>query len=254
MMGLVSSEARKLASTRTTWVMTAIGLGLILLGAGLSLMLPGAGVGEFQGTDAQVGYFVDQVGGSSIIVLIVALLSMTTEFRHGTIGRTLQITPSRTRVLVGKLLAGTLYALAFLVLGLVLVTMLLLIAGLTADVGVDLGSETLQAVWYGIVGLVLTAWFGVALGALIRSQVVAITVTLVWLFVIESAVGAFTPDVGRWLPFNALNAVFVSDEAVAAMGPAAPQLLAPLTGLSVFIGYMVVAAVAAVVLMRTRDV
>lgn len=254
MKGLVASEVRKLSSTVTTWVMTAIGLGLIALGAGLSLLIPGAGVGEFQGTDAQVGYFVDQVGGSSIIVLIVALLSMTTEFRHGTIGRTLQITPSRTRVLTGKLVAATVYAVAFLAAGLVLVAILLLVGGLVAGTGVQPGSETLEAVWFGLVGLALTAWFGVALGALIRSQVVAITVTLVWLFVVETAVGAFAPSVGQWLPFNALNAVFVSEEAAAAMGGAAPELLAPLTGLAVFVGYTVVSAVAAVALMRTRDV
>ena len=33
-------------------------------------------------------------------VLVIGLLAMTTEFRHGTIGRTLQFTPSRTRVVV----------------------------------------------------------------------------------------------------------------------------------------------------------
>jgi ABC-type transport system involved in multi-copper enzyme maturation permease subunit len=254
MTGLVAAELRKLTSTVTTWVMTGIGLLLILLSVGLFLLLPEAGMGRFQGTDPQVAFYVDQVGGASIIVLVVALLSMTTEFRHGTIGRTLQITPGRTRVVVGKLLAGSLYAATFLVLGLVLVAVLILLGSVTAGVGVEVGSRTLMAAWYGLVGLVLTAWFGVALGALIRSQVVALTVTLVWLFVVEAAVVAFVPRVGRWLPFNALNAVFMSDEAAAAMGPAGPQLLPPLVGLSVSIGYVVVAGGIAIVLMRTRDV
>ncbi len=254
MMGLIASEVRKLTSTVTTWVMTAIGLALVLLSSVLFLLLPEAGFGEFRGTDPEVAFYVDMVGGASVIVLIVALLSMTTEFRHGTIGRTLQITPGRSVVLVGKLVAATLYAVAFLVAGLALVAVLVGIRGLTAGSGLEVGSATRSAAWYGLVGLVLTSWLGVALGALMRSQVVALTVTLVWVFVVEGAFLTLAPSVGRWLPFNALNAVFTADGGATPMGGASPELLSPLLGLSVFVTYVVVAAVGAIVLMRTRDV
>lgn len=254
MMGLVVAEVRKLTSVVTTWVLTGLGMLLVVLGSALFLFLTEFGVGEFLGTDPQVAFVADQVGGANIIVVIVALLSMTTEFRHGTIGRTLQITPGRTRLLVAKLVAGTIYALGFLVLGLAVGAILLAIAAAVNAVGLEIGGQTLTSIWQGAVGLTLTAWFGVALGALLRSQVVAITLTLVWSFVVEPAFGGLLPAVGKWLPFNALNAVFVGDEAVAAMGEMGPQMLDPLVGLSVFIGYGVVAAVAAVWLLRTRDV
>jgi len=254
MSGLVAAEARKLTSVVTTWVMTGLGMLLVVLGSSLFLFLPDLGGGEFLGTDPQVAFVADQVGGANIIVVIVALLSMTTEFRHGTIGRTLQITPGRTRLLVAKLIGGTIYALAFLALGLVVGAILLGIAAATNSVGLDIGQETLTSIWQGAVGLTLTAWFGVALGALLRSQVVAITLTLVWSFVVEPAFGGLLPAVGKWLPFNALNAIFVGDEAVAAMGEMGPEMLEPLVGLAVFIGYVAVAAVAAVWLLRTRDV
>ncbi len=253
-MGLIAAEIRKLASVTTTWVMTGIGVVLILLSAGLFLLLPEFGLGEFRGADPQLAFLVEQVGGASIVVLIVALLSMTTEFRHGTIGRTLQLTPSRTRVVVGKFVAGTLYALAFLVIGLVLVAILAGIGALTAGVGLDLASQTLTAIWFAGVGLVLTSWFGVALGSLIRSQVVALTVTLVWLFVIEGAMLTFVPAVGRWLPFNALNAVLLTNDVTTPMGGPSPQLLDPLVGLATFLGYVAVTAAGAIALMRTRDV
>jgi hypothetical protein len=252
-MGLIASELRKLTSTTTTWVMTAIGVVMVLIGAGFFLFMPEVGLGDFHGTDAQISIFVDQVGGTSFIVLVVALLSVTTEFRHGTIGRTLQITPSRTRTLVGKAVAGTLYAMGFLVIGLVAIAVLLLVRAMTEGVGLSVGPMTLTAVWYAFVGLALTAWFGVAVGALLRSQVVALTATLVWLFVLEQAFLGLAPAVGRWLPFNALSAVFMSDEVAAGMG-GGPELLEPLVGLTMFLGYTLAAAVGAIVLMRKRDV
>lgn len=168
-MGLIASELRKLTSTTTTWVMTAIGVVVILVGAGLFLFMPEIGLGDFHGNDAQISVFVDQIGGTSFIVLIVALLSVTTEFRHGTIGRTLQITPSRTRALLGKTVAGTLYALGYLVIGLIAIAVLLLVGAVSEGVGLSVGRMTLTAVWYAFVGLALTAWFGVAVGALLRS-------------------------------------------------------------------------------------
>lgn len=254
-MGLLRSEMRKLTSTITIWVLTAIGLGLAVLGTVLTLVLPeAAGFGAFTGADEQLAGFVDQVGGASVIVLVIALLAMTTEFRHGTIGRTLQITPSRTKLLLAKMAATTLYALAFLVLGLVVVGVIVAIGAAVDGVSLDIGSATGTAVWFGAVGLTLTAWFGVALGALLRSQVVALTLSLIWIFVVEQVVMGFAPSVGRWLPFNALNAVFISNDVGEAMTAMALPFLEPRTGLLVFLGYVLAASVAAVVLLRVRDV
>jgi ABC-type antimicrobial peptide transport system permease subunit len=35
---------------------------------------------------------------------------------------------------------------------------------------------------------------------MIPNQTSAITITLIWIFVVESMVGRFAPGVGRWLP------------------------------------------------------
>ena len=254
-MGLLSSEVTKVTSTITIWVLTAIGVGLAVLGTVLTLVLPeAAGFGAFTGADEQLAGFVDQVGGASVIVLVVALLAMTTEFRHGTIGRTLQITPSRTKLLVAKMAAATLYALAFLVISLVVVGAIVAIGAAVDGVSLQIGSQTGIAVWYGLVGLTLTAWFGVALGALLRSQVVALTLTLVWIFVVEQVVFGIAPSVGRWLPFNALNAVFISNDMGQAMAAMTLPFLEPMAGLFVFLGYVGAASVAAVILLRVRDV
>lgn len=253
-MGLLVAEIRKLTTVATTWVLTGIGLLLTVAMASVFTFVTMATGSDFTGSDADVALAIEQIGGNSIIVLVVALLAMTTEFRHGTVGRTFQVTPSRTRVLLAKMAVGALYAVAFMVAGLILVALVLGLAAVMSSTGLTLGSGSTTALWQGFVGLVLTALLGVALGALIRSQVVALTVMLVWVFVVESLVSFAVPRVGQWLPFQALNALFVGPEARQAVPEGALTLLEPAVGLATFLAYVVVAAVGAIILLRARDV
>lgn len=249
MKGLISGEILKLTSVRTTWIITAVGLLLVGVGSAF-FVFQEEFAGPFDGTDPEVAAVIEQIGGMSVIVLVIGLLAMTTEFRHGTIGRTLQFTPSRTTVLSAKVFVGVLYGIGFFALGLVVVSLVILVAG----EGFEIGEATRAALWQGPVGLALTAMFGVALGALLRNQVVAITVTLIYLFLGETLMNQFAPGVARWMPFQALNAVFLSEESMANMPDGMVQPLESLTGLGVFLGYVVVFSLAAVVLMRRRDV
>jgi ABC-2 type transport system permease protein len=261
MMGPFRSELRKLTTVRTTAVLTLAGWALLVLGSLFLLFsniddetgMPTFG-GAFTGSATDVAGVIDQIGGSSIIVLVIGLLLVTTEVRHQTIGRTLQLTPSRTRVLGAKLAAGLAYAAAFFLGGLLIVGVLLAIGAAAEGVGLSYGPEVGTALWHGVAGLGLTAVFGVAIGALLRSQVVAITLTLVWVFVVENLVRAFVPSVGRWLPLQAQQAVFVSQELRDSVPEGALDLLEPAVGLAVFLGYVVVALAAAAVLLRVRDV
>ena len=248
-MSLTIAETRKLTTVWTTAIITLVGLVLVLFGAGF-FVFESEFSGEFLGTDAQVAAAVDQIGGMSVIALIVGLLSVTTEFRHGTIGRTLQLTPGRTRVLLTKMLVGAGYGVVFFVLGLVAVGGVLLVSG----VALEPGEETITALWQGPVGLALMAVFGVAVGALLRSQVVAVALMLIHVFILESLLLQFLPAVGRWLPFQALNAMFLSEEVSAGIGAGMPAPLDPLVGLVTFLAYCTVAATAAIVLLRVRDV
>jgi ABC-2 type transport system permease protein len=250
---LLAAEVRKLWTVRTTWILTGIGLVLVALSTS-TLVFSELMAGPFTGSAEQVAAAVDQIGSNAIIVLVVALLAMTTEFRHGTIGRTLQLTPSRTRVLAAKLGVGVVYATAFFVVSLVVVAALLLFGSVTRDAGLQIGGEVGRSLWQGLVGLALNAILGVAVGALVRSQVVAITVLLVWLFVVENLVAALWPEIGRWMPFQALNALFLSDEVLANVPEGMVTPLEPTLALVTFLGYVVVASVIAVMLLRVRDV
>jgi ABC-2 type transport system permease protein len=248
-MGLFRSEIRKAVSVRTTWVLTLAGLTFAMIGAGFFLF-ESEFSGEFTGTDPEVAATIDQVGSAAPLVLVVALLLITTEFRHGTIGRALQLNPSRTALLVSKAAIAAGYAVLFFVLGLLAVGLLMLVTGES----LSFGAATRDALWQGPVGLALTGVFGITLGALIRSQVVAVSLTLVWVFLGETLINQFAPEVGRWLPFQALNSLFLSDEIMAGMPEGMVQPLEPFTALAVFVGYLLVTAIAAITLLRYRDV
>jgi ABC-2 type transport system permease protein len=249
--GLIAAEVKKLTSVRSTWILTVIGW---LLTATSALAVVFGAFEPFAGTEQQVSDAFASAGSNSAIVLVVGLLAMTTEFRHGTVGRTLQITPSRTRILLAKLAAGVLYAVVFFLGALVVIAAIVGIAALVQGVGLSFDGRTFEVSWQGLVGSILTVMLGVAFGALVRAQVVAIVVALVWIFIVENLFAALLPDVGRWLPFQALNGLFIPRSALDQMPDGAFVPLAGLTALVVFTAYVVVFTAGSAVLLRVRDV
>jgi hypothetical protein len=146
-------------------------------------------------------------GSASILVLVLGILGMTTEYRHMTVTSTFLATPRRGRVMVAKMVVhaflGLVFALACFLLTVALATVLL---GLKEHAPIEssviwqiFGGALLAAAFYGVVG--------VALGALIRNQIAAILIALVWVLLVEALVVAFLPKVGKWLPGGAANGV-----------------------------------------------
>jgi hypothetical protein len=48
---------------------------------------------------------------------------------------------------------------------------------------------------------------GVGIGAMLTNQTLAVTVTLVWIFVVETMLTAFATSVGKWLPGAAASSM-----------------------------------------------
>ena len=96
-MNLLRSEWIKLFSTRTTWVMIGIGLLGEAFFAGLFVALaPLAEIGK-------VDEFGTGVGLILVLMLVLGVLLVTTEFRHGTSSSTFLASPRRYPALVAKL-------------------------------------------------------------------------------------------------------------------------------------------------------
>ncbi len=247
MNALLRAEARKILSTRSTLAVA----GFVILYPVLSL-LPAVLAEQQPAVDDSTILDVLR-GGAGVLTLAALMLGIVAvagEHRHGTIVPTLLASPRRGRFLGAKLGSqaglGVVLALAVSAVGLVVGTAYLA----TRDVSVDLlSSDVLLTVVATTMVVTLYAVIGTAVGALVRNQTAAVAGALIWVFAVENAIPLVlrNPGLERWLPGGAADRLLqVADPAV---GTANPWL-----ALGMFAGLAVVLAGAAFVAMRTSDV
>lgn len=250
-MSVLTAERIKLFSTRSPWWTSGSAIAVVV---GLTVSI--AALADSVGTEGGVDGFpvapgpilgqVLQIG--LVIVLVMAALSVTTEYRFGTIRTTFQAVPRRPVALLGK---AVVVATAAGVVGLVASALAWL--GGAAVLGAPVVPTT-AADWRLVGGtgavFALGAVIAVAVGILLRQTAGVVTLLLIWVLVAEPLLGA-VPDVGdditRWLPFaNATAFLSGPDGPVAAVpGVAAPlSPLAALLYLAVFATALFAAAVA----------
>lgn len=197
MNALVRSEYRKLVTTRLWWILLLATAGyMAFLGAVLALSLtiapdPTTGGDAPAITEQTVRDSVYGIAAAFgyVFPVIVGALSITGEYRHSTITPTFLAEPRRLRVLGAKLILGAGVGALF---GAVAT---LCTVGAGAIVLAASGNPTLlgDAGTWALVGrsvLALTIWgvLGVALGALVTNQVVAIVLVLVYTQFLEPIV------------------------------------------------------------------
>lgn len=242
----LSSELLKLRTTRTFF---ALMLSAILLVGTISAL--GAALGSWKG-GVEPGY--DLVGIATFVelfTLVLGVLAVSTEFRHGTITPTLLTVPSRGRVVAAKLLA---HMLAGLLLGLLVVLLnIVLVEAILSVRGIDSGTSTGDALgWiagYGAAGA-LFAGIGVGIGTIVRNQVGALVSALAWLFVVEGLLG-LVPGVRDVIASYGLAAL---SEGLTAPADRGSDALAQVPAGLVLLGYAVLFAIVGVELLRRRDV
>ncbi|MDQ3993126.1 MAG: hypothetical protein M3229_05660 [Actinomycetota bacterium] len=141
---------------------------------------------------------------SATFALIVGVLVVTWEWRHGTMTETFLAAPRRERVVGAKALAAA-AAGAVLAAAAVALTLAVAYVWISDGAAVDFG-----AVWATVGRLVLAGaiWgvLGVGIGALVRSQVAAIVLVFVWFFVLEPLLRVLIEG-SDYLPGAALQAL-----------------------------------------------
>jgi ABC-2 type transport system permease protein len=208
---LVRAELLKLWTTRTARVLLALAAAGTAALTVVVLTFAGRPGQPTLGDDALRQLVLAPNGPLTLAALVLGILGMAGELRHGTATPTFLVTPARGRVVAAKLVAA---ALAGLAMALVAATVVLAIAlpwlpakGVHATVAdSDLGARVA-----GLAAAVaLSAVLGAGLGALLRNQFAAVIVGLLWWQggIEELVVGLLRrPGLERWLPDGAALAL-----------------------------------------------
>jgi ABC-type transport system involved in multi-copper enzyme maturation permease subunit len=257
-MNLIRAEFRKLRFSSSTYWLTLASIFLAVLSTVITPIVidqDETGVfGSLQDTAMVDGVYGNAIS-SYIFAIILGVLIMAGEFRHGTAAATFLASPKRSRVLMAKLFVA---AIAGALMQLISVVIALAAAWYTLTFFEDV-AEPSQNVFLNISLAALLAGavlglVGVAIGSLIRNQLIAIVSTLVWLFVIEPIVLLLFVDAGKWLPTGAITGMLALEFESEALGVNTADYLQPPLAALVLLGYGAVFTALALVSSMRRDI
>jgi ABC-2 type transport system permease protein len=241
---VVSAELLKLRTTRSFWGLALAAMALVML----AVVLPLALNDDFTNED-DVRSVLSSAGASGLMMLILGVVASAGEYRHGTIAWTLLVTPVRLRVATGQALAAGLAAAAVVSVTSVF-TAAVALPWLAARDAPSLGAgEVLGIFLGGILYGALAGAFGAGLGALLRNQVAAVVLVLVFLFIVDPALIAI---------FDAYDKFSLSGLATSISGGSEDDLegdVLPLgAAVAVWAAYTALLVAAAAALTSRRDI
>jgi ABC-2 type transport system permease protein len=245
---LISAEALKLRSTRTPWGMALIAV--VLAGA-----ITGLVAGTIGADTSDVAAVAVSPGGIGMIfALLLGVLAVTTEHRHGTITATLLAAPDRGALLRAKLVPAMVAGLGIALTA--AAASALIGGGLLASRGIETGMGfadwARMVLGAGVGGALFTA-VGVGLGAVVRNQVGGVVGALAWLYVVEQLLAAVPGPMGETVAKYGLVGL-----SAAVTNTAAPDdsidLLAQGPAALVLAGWAALLVTAGTLVMRRRDV
>lgn len=259
MMHTLRSELRKVRYQRSTYGIIASATLLSSI-SGVSLIasaqLPRQAMVLSLTSESTMHLVMSSTAAGYLFALVLGIVSSTTEFRHSTAVATYLAQPDRRVVMLVKMaLAAVMGALLQLIsTG---VGMLVANAYVQRYVHFTLPFDAYTRILAGavLVGAVLGV-VGVAVGSLIRSQMVAVVVSLLWLQLVEGLIVVFADWLGKWSIRGSIASVL--DIAVKVRTPQATidttNTLGPWQSVALLLAYGALFAVVATVTSMRRDV
>jgi ABC-type transport system involved in multi-copper enzyme maturation permease subunit len=257
-MNLVKAELRKLIYSSSTYGLLLASIFVAVLSTVITpIVIEQDETGIFGSLQDQAlvdGVYANAIS-SYIFAIILGILIMSGEFRHGTAVATFLASPKRAKVLFVKLAVAALAGATFQIIsaafavaaGFYTLTFFEDVASPSQAVFTNLAlAAVLSGATLGVVG--------VAIGSLIRNQLIAIVSTLVWLFILEPIVLLLFVDAGKWLPTGAITGMLALEFESAAIGVSTSDYLAPGLSALVLLGYGAVFAGLALVTSMRRDI
>jgi len=198
MIALVHSELIKLRTLRST-AYAAAGLLLItLLTAGLAM--GDAGSKNFS-TPAQLRETIAAIGYAAVLFLaVLGAIAASGEYRHRTISQRFLASPARGRVLLAKLVAYAVVAVATALVVTAIGAALGEAVVSSKGYSLELGEAGLRLTAGIVVATALAAMLGVVVGSITRNPTTAM-VAIFGSWMIEKIAGGWFGDVAQYFPF-----------------------------------------------------
>ena len=184
---------------------------------------------------------IGAVSSSLLFALILGVLVITWEYRHGTITQTFLVTPVRERVVGIKMLAAAVVGAALVVPALIL---MLVIAEIWVGDKLQFGGHELALMGRVFLGAAIVGALGLEIGAGIGRQLGAILLAFAWAAFVEPALSIW----GSIQPHLPLHALF---QGVLGNGDASLSFGRGVLTIGI---YLAALGTIAVVLTRRRDI
>jgi ABC-2 type transport system permease protein len=246
---LIRAEIRKLFTTKLWLWMLIATVGLTALFVSLTIAFDGQQGNESPRLNTPEGQrnLFGSPAGAAVIVGILGIIAMTSEFRHMTATPTFLATPRRGRVVTAKMITYTGLGIAYAAAA-VGVTLAVALPWLAAkNIDVSLGANRIPQTLVGVgANVAIYAVLGVGLGALLKNQVAAVVGLLVYLLVVGPVLTAITSI--KFLPDAAAMALVQTTPA------AGSAFLEQWQGGAVLIGWALLFAILGYVFTVRRDI
>ena len=272
--GAVTSEIRKIFTTRLWWGM-ALGMAVLagLIALGFAALVgtdfgedPANGSNPFAAMSVGTAQLVYNAGivqnFTTLFPLALGVLLITSEYRHKTITATFLTTPKRWVVLVSKSIAvaiiGAVYAVVHAVASVAGGGLLLLGKGEPTLLG---EGQVWQSLGIGILAFIVWTLLGFGFGMLVRNQIAAVLIAVGVAFIAHIALNILfsvqdweTP--ARLLPGNLTAGMLVTVDPTGGANPNAfnPYFEHWWVSALILAGYAAVLAVTGSILTSRRDI
>jgi ABC-2 type transport system permease protein len=189
-----------------------------------------------------------------VAVFVLGVLGVTTEFRYQTITPTVLGTPNRWALITAKMITyavlGAVYAAICL-----LVQLAIALPWLSAkNIDVSLGSDHMPRALGGVFAVVaLFGIVGLGVGALLRNQIVAVTLGVIFLLVLQNLL-VVIPGVKHVFPFLPGGAVASILTITGDRTANGVELLSPGGGVVVLLAWAFIPAILGASITMNRDI
>jgi ABC-2 type transport system permease protein len=246
---LINAEFIKL---RTTQVWFWLLLAAVAIAA-LFVIGPLASRDGVQTTADAVDMFTSSAT-SYVAVFVLGVLGVTTEFRYQTITPTVLATPSRWALITAKMITyaivGAVYAATCLIVQLAIALPWLS----SKNIDFSLGSEHVPRALGGVFGVVtLFGIVGLGVGALLKNQIVAVTVGVIFLLVLQNLL-LIIPGVKHVFPFMPGGGVASILTITGDRTANGVSLLSPAGGVVVLLAWAFIPAILGASITMNRDI